>query len=109
MGLIFFLGINWLLIVLGVGLLKKPGKFKAIAKSWVDRPLLNSFLFVWLSSILVAGWGVLTGGYFSWLIATPWGRLQSWQLGGIVAFAGLAVLFGISAYENHQHRKRHEK
>jgi len=109
MGLIFFLCFNWLLIVLVVGALKRPGDFKAVAKNWAHRPFMNTFLFVWSSSILVAGWGVLSGGYFSWRVATPWGHIQSWQLGGIVAFAGLVVFFGISAYENHQNRKRYEQ
>lgn len=109
MGLIFFLGINWLLVALVIGLLKKPGELRAVAKSWADHPFMNAFMLVWVSSVLVAGWGVLTGGYFSWPVATPWGHLQSWQLGGIIAFGGLVVFFGISAYENRQHRKRYEQ
>ena len=109
MGLIFFLGINWLLIMLVASLFKKPGELRVVAKSWVNHPFMSTFLFVWNSSILVAGWGVLTGGYFSWPVFTPWGHLQSWQLGGIVAFVGLVIFFGVSAYENHAHRKRYEQ
>jgi hypothetical protein len=109
MGLLFFIGINWLLIAAVVGLIRKPAELKAIARSRISRPIQNAFLLIWISSILVAGWGVLSGGRLSWPVSTPWGELESWQLGGLLSFAGLGILFAASAYDNHLHRKRYEQ
>ena len=109
MGLIFFIGINWLLILMIVGYVKKPAELRNAARDWVAHPIRNAFLFLWGTSILVAGWGILSGGRLSWLVTTPWGRIQSWQLGGILTFLGLGILFVASAYDGHQHRTRYER
>lgn len=91
MGLIFFIGINWLLIAAVVGFARKPAEVKTIVRSWVSHPFRNAFLVIWISSILVAGWGALSGGRLSWPVSTPWGEIESWQLGGLLSFAGLGV------------------
>lgn len=108
MGLIFFIGLNGLLVAAVLGVLKKPDSLKAAVREWRIRPFFNLFTYVWVTSILVAGWGVLTDGWLSWPVLTPWGPVDSWKLAGIAAFTGLGLFFAFSAYDNHLHSKRLE-
>ena len=109
MGLLLFIGINCALVVLVVGFIRKPASLADAAREWIDHPIKNAFLLVWLCSILIAGWGVLSGGRLSWRVNTPWGKVESWQLAGIIMFVCLVVLFVYSAYENHLYRKQFEQ
>jgi len=109
MGLLLFIFINCALVVLVAGYVRKPATLGQAVRDWIEHPIKNVFLLVWFSSILIAGWGVLSGGRLSWRINTPWGRIESWQLAGIVMFVCLAVLFAYSAYEGHVYRKQLEE
>lgn len=67
---------------------------------------LSLFILAWMSCILVAGWGVLSGGHWSWKVHAPWGRIESWQLAGLLSFDGLIIFFVASDWENHFYRKK---
>jgi hypothetical protein len=95
--------------VLIAGYIRRPTSLAQAARDIICHPIQNAFLLVWLISMLVVGWGVLSEGRLSWSIATQWGQIQSWQLGGIVAFVCLGLLFACSAYEGHVYRKRLEE
>lgn len=109
MGLLTFLFINVLLIITIVGFVRKPGTLKDAVKGWLRRPIFNLFLLLWMSAIMVAGWGIVSNAHLSWPVHTPWGSIDSWKLAGLLSFAGLFIVFGYSAYDNHQLRKRYEK
>lgn len=108
MALLTFLLINGLLIVLLAGFIRKPATLMVAIKDFAREPFRNLFLFAWMLCALVAGWGVLSDGRLSWMVVTPWFRMQSWQLAGLLTFAGLGVLIIVSAWDNHRLRKRYE-
>lgn len=100
MGLIFFLGINGLILYAVFGMLRKPKSFVEFLREFVLHPFIFTYQFIFIGSCLIAGWGVLSAGHLSWPIKTAWGTIQSWQLAGLVAFGYLAIGFLYSVYEN---------
>lgn len=108
MGLLWFIGLNGLLVAVLIGFVRRPGSLAKAVREWLANPVATVFLFMWGTSIFVAGWGVLSGGRLSWLVPTPWGAFQSWKIAGILVFVCLAVFFVCSAYEGHVYRKRME-
>ena len=105
MGFLMFLGLNVLLVRGIVTFVRKPGTLTAAAKEWVKHPFINLFLLAWMSCILVTGWGVLSD--WSWKVHTPWGRIDSWKLAGLLSFVGVIIIFVASARENHFYRKKY--
>lgn len=107
MGLLAFIAINAMLLAALYAAVRKPGSLLAFAKEVVSKPLASLVLFAFIGSCLVAGWGIVSGGRLSWLITTPWGKVQSWILAGLVAIGFVIAFFAYSVYENDFKRKKH--
>ena len=92
----FFLLANGLLAV-GLFRLARNAKARAeFVEDIIRKPLEFLFLVVFQGSALIAGWGIVSLGRLSWPISTPWGVIQSWALGGLVALACLVGGFFVA-------------
>jgi len=65
-----------------------------------QKPLELLVPLTFIGSCLVAGWGIMSGGRLSWLVTTPFGTIQSWQLAGLIVIGFILSFFAYSVYEN---------
>lgn len=100
MGLLAFIAINVILVAAVYAALRMPASILEFLREFVGKPLAFIVPFGFIASCLIAGWGILSGGRMSWLIHTPWGTIQSWQLAGLIAIGFVFGFFTYSVYEN---------
>lgn len=100
MGFLAFIVLNALIIAAIYGGVRKPISILEFLREFVRKPFTFLAQFIFIGSCLIAGWGILSGGYLSWPINTPWGAIQSWQLAGIASISFVAGFFAYSIYEN---------
>ena len=87
----FFVALN-LLILSGVyALFTSKESRSALWAEVRHSPVKSLFALFWVTGVLFFGWGALSLGHFSFVIVTPLGSIQSWQLGALVMLAGLVV------------------
>lgn len=91
MGLIIFVGLNVLVLWWIAALFVVRKQRSDLVAAIKAHPFSHVFLICWMASLFVFGWGVLSMGAWSIAVHTPWGVIQSWQLGGIAMILGLAL------------------
>jgi hypothetical protein len=106
MGFLTFIAINAMLVAALYGAVRRPTSLLAFVKEVVRKPLAFFVPFTFIGACLIAGWGIVSGGRFSWSITTPWGTIESWQLAGLVALGFVIAFFAYSVYENDFKRKK---
>lgn len=105
MGLLAFIAINAMLVVAAYGALRRPASVLEFFREFARQPLAFLVPLIFIGSCLIAGWGIVSGGRLSWLVNTPWGTIQSWQLAGLIAIGFVVCFFAYSVYENDFKRK----
>jgi hypothetical protein len=109
MGLLFFIALNVMLAVGLVALVRKPSTLRTFWHEFVRHPLIFTYQLIFIGACFLAGWGLLSGGKFSWRVPTPWGHIDSWILAAIIAICCLVVGFVYSQYEFHARQRRERR
>lgn len=100
MGLIFFLLVNVLIFYAVYSTLRNFRKWAEFLQQLSLHPIIFIYKFIFFSSTLIAGWGILSNGHLSWKVKIFGGTIQSWQLAGLIAFICLFIGFLHTVYEN---------
>ncbi|MDG5495832.1 hypothetical protein [Niveispirillum sp. BGYR6] len=81
-----FIILNFMLVLTVYNFITKKEDRKSIINGFINQPIQAIFIILWGIFIFMFGWGVLSGGYFSLSLKTPWGKFDTWAIGGIGAF-----------------------
>jgi membrane protein DedA with SNARE-associated domain len=70
--------------------------FMKTAERFRDEPVLAACAWMSMTGALLFFGSMVSMGYLSFAVPTPWGPMQSEWVGALIALAGLAVRYAVS-------------